>query len=170
MWIRPDKLHRTIFFFHQLFYVLKWNAQLPQLYKRKLLCCKAPKKHFVDEGISRDFPSAWRRVGKMAQYWVNFSFKSIFSPNLFVSASRAPPAQNGAASYGYPSPGMMNGYGPPPTAPPSYGYPPPGRQNGFYQVPPPVAGNMGYPYPTATAGRGFSRAPLDIYRSTFTEL
>uniref|UniRef100_A0AAQ6IN97 GRAM domain-containing protein n=1 Tax=Anabas testudineus TaxID=64144 RepID=A0AAQ6IN97_ANATE len=72
---------------------------------------------------------------------------------LATNASRAAPAQNGAASYGYPSPGMMNGYGPPSSAPPGYPYPPPPpQQNGFYQGPPPAAGNMGYPYPTAAAG------------------
>ncbi|KAM9780615.1 postacrosomal sheath WW domain-binding protein [Neosynchiropus ocellatus] len=69
---------------------------------------------------------------------------------LATNASRSP-AQNGAASYGYPAPGMMNGYGPPPPAPPGYpygAYPP--QQNGFYP-PPPAAGNMGYPYPTTAA-------------------
>nr|XP_020480597.1 postacrosomal sheath WW domain-binding protein [Monopterus albus] len=71
---------------------------------------------------------------------------------LATNASRAAPAQNGAASFGYPSPGMMNGYGPPPPAPPGYPYPPPPQENGFYQGPPPAAGNMGYPYPTPTAG------------------
>ena len=44
---------------------------------------------------------------------------------------------------------MMNGYGPPPAAPPAYPYPAPPQQNGFY---PPAAGNMGYPCPTAAAG------------------
>ncbi|XP_029945615.1 postacrosomal sheath WW domain-binding protein [Salarias fasciatus] len=68
---------------------------------------------------------------------------------LATNASRAAPAQNGAASYGYPSP-MMNGYGPSPAAPPGYPYPPP-QQNGFYQAPP-GAVNMGYPDPTAAAG------------------
>ncbi|XP_056143445.1 postacrosomal sheath WW domain-binding protein [Lampris incognitus] len=67
---------------------------------------------------------------------------------LATNASRAAPAQNETASYGYPSPGMMNGYGPSP-APQSYPYAPPPQQNGFYQGPPPAAGNMGYPYPTA---------------------
>uniref|UniRef100_A0A8C4H0J0 WBP2 N-terminal like n=1 Tax=Dicentrarchus labrax TaxID=13489 RepID=A0A8C4H0J0_DICLA len=68
---------------------------------------------------------------------------------LATNASRAAPAQNGAASYGYPSPGPMNGYGPPP---PAYPYPTPPQQNGFYQGPLPAAGNMGYPCPTAAAG------------------
>lgn len=88
---------------------------------------------------------------------------------LVVSASRAAPAQNGAASYGYPSPGMMNGYGPPPPAPPSYAYPSPAQQNGFYQGPTPAAGNMGYPYPTAAAGREFSHSKFDICMSDSTE-
>jgi len=70
---------------------------------------------------------------------------------LATNASRAAPAQNGAASYGYPSPGMMNGYGPPP-APQNYSYAPPPPQNGFYQGPPPPMANTGYPYPTAPAG------------------
>lgn len=68
-----------------------------------------------------------------------------------VSASRAAPAQNGAPSYGYPSPGVMNGYGPAPPAAHGYPYPPPTQQNGFYQGPPPAA-NMGYNYPPAAAG------------------
>uniref|UniRef100_A0A8C7Z3N6 WBP2 N-terminal like n=1 Tax=Oryzias sinensis TaxID=183150 RepID=A0A8C7Z3N6_9TELE len=55
---------------------------------------------------------------------------------LATNASQAPPAQNGAASYGYPAPGMMNGYGPSPPAPNGYPYPPPPQQNGFYQAPP----------------------------------
>uniref|UniRef100_A0A3Q0TCB9 WBP2 N-terminal like n=1 Tax=Amphilophus citrinellus TaxID=61819 RepID=A0A3Q0TCB9_AMPCI len=75
---------------------------------------------------------------------------------LATNASRAAPAQNGAAAYGYPSPGMMNGYGPPPPASQGYPYPPPPpqqQQNGFYQGPPPAAaGNMAYPYPPAAAG------------------
>lgn len=72
-----------------------------------------------------------------------------------VPASRAAPAQNGAAAYGYPSPGMMNGYGPSSPAPNGYPYPPPPQQNGFYQgpPPPPAAGNMGYP---AAAGTKFT--------------
>lgn len=72
-----------------------------------------------------------------------------------VAASRAAPAQNGATSYGYPSPSMMNGYGPPPPAPPGYAYQPPVQSNGFYPSPAPPAGNMGYPYPTAAAGKEF---------------
>lgn len=87
---------------------------------------------------------------------------SFFFLFLVVSASRAAPAQNGAASYGYPSPGMMNGYGPPPPAPPAYAYPSPAQQNGFYQGPTPAAGNMGYPYPTAAAGREFSHSVLTV--------
>uniref|UniRef100_A0A3Q2P052 WBP2 N-terminal like n=1 Tax=Fundulus heteroclitus TaxID=8078 RepID=A0A3Q2P052_FUNHE len=73
---------------------------------------------------------------------------------LATNASRAAPAQNGAPAYGYPSPGMVNGYGPPASAPNSYPYAPPPQQNGFYQGPsPPTApGNMGYPYPAAAAG------------------
>lgn len=67
---------------------------------------------------------------------------------LATNASRAPPAQNGGASFGYPSPGVMNGYGPPPV-PQNYPYESPPQQNGFYQAPP---GNMGYPYPMAAAG------------------
>ncbi|CAI5674517.1 unnamed protein product [Oreochromis niloticus] len=66
-------------------------------------------------------------------------------------ASRGAPVQNGAAAYGYPSPGMMNGYGPPPPAPQGYPYPPPPQQNGFYQGPPPAAGNMPYSYPPPAA-------------------
>ncbi|KAG7460017.1 hypothetical protein MATL_G00216750 [Megalops atlanticus] len=69
---------------------------------------------------------------------------------LATNASRAPPAQNGGASFGYPSPGAMNGYGPPP--PQSYPYAPPPQQNGFYPAPPPPQGNLGYPYPTVSAG------------------
>ncbi|AWP18549.1 putative WW domain-binding protein 2-like isoform 3 [Scophthalmus maximus] len=71
---------------------------------------------------------------------------------LATNASRAGPAQNGAASYGYPSPGMMNGYGPTPPAPHGYPYPPPPQQNGFYQGAPPAPANMGYAYPTDAAG------------------
>uniref|UniRef100_A0A3Q3EVB7 WBP2 N-terminal like n=1 Tax=Labrus bergylta TaxID=56723 RepID=A0A3Q3EVB7_9LABR len=72
---------------------------------------------------------------------------------LATNASRAPPAQNGASSFGYPSPGMMNGYGPPSQAPPAYPFPPPPpQQNGFYQGPPPAPTNMGYPSPTPAAG------------------
>ncbi|KAM6956963.1 postacrosomal sheath WW domain-binding protein [Aplochiton taeniatus] len=70
---------------------------------------------------------------------------------LATNASRAPPAHNGGASYGYPAPGMMNGYGPAPAPAPQY-YPPPPQQNGFYQGPPAPQGNIGYPYPTAAAG------------------
>ncbi|XP_067088783.1 postacrosomal sheath WW domain-binding protein [Osmerus mordax] len=70
---------------------------------------------------------------------------------LATNASRAPPAQNGGASYGYPSPGMMNGYGPA-AVPNSYPFAPPPQQNGFYQGPPAPPVNMGYPYPTAAAG------------------
>ncbi|XP_004071855.1 postacrosomal sheath WW domain-binding protein [Oryzias latipes] len=71
---------------------------------------------------------------------------------LATNASQAPPAQNGAASYGYPAPGMMNGYGPPPPAPNGYPYPPPPQQNGFYQGPPVVPGNVGYSYAPAAGG------------------
>ncbi|XP_053299695.1 postacrosomal sheath WW domain-binding protein [Pleuronectes platessa] len=71
---------------------------------------------------------------------------------LATNASRAGPAQNGAASYGYPSPGVMNGYGPAPPAQHGYPYPPPPQQNGFYQAPPAAPDNMGYTYPTAAAG------------------
>lgn len=79
--------------------------------------------------------------------------RAHFPPPINL-ASRAAPAQNGAFSYGYPSPSMMNGYGPPPVAPPSYAYPPPGQQSGFYQGPPPAAvGPMGYHNPTAPTGR-----------------
>jgi len=85
--------------------------------------------------------------------------KDFFSLSSCFAASRAAPAQNGAPSYGYPSPGVMNGYGPAPAAPNGYPYPPPPQQNGFYQgPPPPAAGNMGYPYPTAAAGTEFSHA------------
>lgn len=162
MCFRLGKLHRTILFSHQLFYVLKGNALL--------LCFKTRNNTFW----MKEFLPIFHQRGDELARWLNtgwtFPLRAFNFHHLFVSASRAPPAQNGAASYGYPSPGMMNGYGPPPTAPPSYAYPAPGRQNGFYQVQPPVAGNMGYPYPTATAGRGFSHAQLDIYRSTFTQL
>ncbi|KAK1876949.1 WW domain-binding protein 2 [Dissostichus eleginoides] len=74
---------------------------------------------------------------------------------LATNASRAAPAQNGAASFGYPSPGMMNGYGPAPPAPPApqgYTYTPSPQQNGFYQGPPPPAANMGYPMPMPATG------------------
>ncbi|KAG7505525.1 hypothetical protein JOB18_033686 [Solea senegalensis] len=72
---------------------------------------------------------------------------------LATNASRAGPPQNGVASHGYPSPGMMSGYGPPPPAPNGYAYPQAPQHNGFYQGPPPPApGNMGYPYPPAAAG------------------
>lgn len=64
---------------------------------------------------------------------------------------------------------MMNGYGPPPPAPPAYPYPQPPQQNGFYQAPPPAASNMGYPYPTAAAGTEFSHLKCDIWTSDFTE-
>lgn len=67
---------------------------------------------------------------------------------LATNASRAKPAQNGAAAYGYPSPGNM-GYGPPP---PAYPYPGPPAANGFYQPPPPTADNMAYPYPPPAPG------------------
>lgn len=70
---------------------------------------------------------------------------------LATNASRGAPVQNGAAAYGYPSPGMMNGYGPTPPAPQGYPYPPPPQQNGFYQGPPPAAGNMPYSYPPPAA-------------------
>lgn len=100
------------------------------------------------------------------------SFQSAFKRPLIsiVLASRAAPAQNGAFSYGYPSPSMMNSYGPPPAAPPSYAYPPPGQQNGFYQGPPPpaaAAGNMGYHYPTAPTGRPRHFCCWDIDRSAW---
>lgn len=78
-----------------------------------------------------------------------------FSFSCCILASRTTPAQNGAASYGYPSPGMMNGYGPPQSAPPAYPYPSP-QQNGFYPGPTPAAGNVGYPHPTAAAGTACS--------------
>ncbi|XP_077475939.1 postacrosomal sheath WW domain-binding protein [Stigmatopora argus] len=69
---------------------------------------------------------------------------------LATNASRGTPAQMGPTSdHGYPSPAMMNGYSPPPSAPQGYPYAPPPQQNGFY---PPAAGNMGYPYPTAATG------------------
>ncbi|XP_037113573.1 postacrosomal sheath WW domain-binding protein [Syngnathus acus] len=76
---------------------------------------------------------------------------------LATNASRGDPAQNGAASYhGYPSPGMMNGYGPPPPAAQGYPFAPAPQQNGFYPQPPPpppaAPGNMGYPYPAAAPG------------------
>ncbi|XP_034066126.1 postacrosomal sheath WW domain-binding protein [Gymnodraco acuticeps] len=74
---------------------------------------------------------------------------------LATNASRAAPAQNGAASFGYPSPGMTNGYGPAPPAPPApqgYTYTPSPQQNGFYQGPPPPAANMGYPMPMPATG------------------
>ncbi|XP_020782879.1 postacrosomal sheath WW domain-binding protein [Boleophthalmus pectinirostris] len=70
---------------------------------------------------------------------------------LATNASRAPPAQNGAAAYGYPSPVMMNSYGPPPPAP-AYPYPGPPQPSGYYQAPPPAAGNMAYPYPPPAPG------------------
>lgn len=47
----------------------------------------------------------------------------------------------------------MNGYGPPPAAPPGYAYQPPAQANGFYPVPAPPPGSMGYPYPAAAAGK-----------------
>ncbi|XP_018593983.1 postacrosomal sheath WW domain-binding protein [Scleropages formosus] len=70
---------------------------------------------------------------------------------LATNASRAPPAQNGGPSFGYPSPGVMNGYGPPP-GPYGYpyGYPPP--QNGFAGAPSAPQGNMGCPFPPPSAG------------------
>ncbi|CAL8273978.1 unnamed protein product [Lota lota] len=99
---------------------------------------------------------------------------------LATNASRPPAAQPGGPSFGYPSPGGVNGFTP---APPSYPYPPapqhngfyqppPPQQNGFYQPPPPQPngfyqalppqpngyyqapphGNMGYPFPTTAAG------------------
>lgn len=112
---------------------------------------------------------------KRWQHWVRpcdpgcVSFQFVFKRPLIsiVLASRAAPAQNGAFSYGYPSPSMMNSYGPPPAAPPSYPYPPPGQQNGFYQGPPPpaAAGNMGYHYPTAPTGRLLHFCCWDIDRS-----
>ncbi|XP_061829820.1 postacrosomal sheath WW domain-binding protein [Nerophis lumbriciformis] len=74
---------------------------------------------------------------------------------LATNASRGTPAHNGAPSHhGYPSPGMTNGYAPPPPAPPGYPYAPPPQQNGYYPAPPapPAAGNMGYAYPTAATG------------------
>lgn len=71
---------------------------------------------------------------------------------LASNASRAAPAQNGASAYGYPSPCVMNGYGPAPPAPPGYTYQPPAQANGFYPGPAPPPGNMGYPYPAAAAG------------------
>ncbi|XP_063079921.1 postacrosomal sheath WW domain-binding protein [Engraulis encrasicolus] len=67
---------------------------------------------------------------------------------LATNASRAPPAQNGGASFGYPSPGGMNGYGPPPM-PMGYPYAPPPQQNGFHPGAAPPPANMGYPYPAA---------------------
>lgn len=74
-----------------------------------------------------------------------------------VAASRAAPAQNGASSYGYPSPCVMNGYGPAPPAPPGYVYQPPAQANGFYPGPAPPPGNMGYPYPAAAAGKELTK-------------
>ncbi|XP_030649571.1 postacrosomal sheath WW domain-binding protein [Chanos chanos] len=76
---------------------------------------------------------------------------------LATNASRAPPAQNGGASFGYPSPGAINGYGPAPM-PQAYPYAPPPQQNGFYPGPtaPPT---MGYPYPTAAAPGMYPSAP-----------
>lgn len=81
-----------------------------------------------------------------------------------VAASRAAPAQNGASSYGYPSPSAMNGYGPPPPAPPGYAYQPPAQANGFYPGPAPPPGNMGYPYPAAAAGKEWT------YTTVFSRL
>nr|XP_015800780.2 postacrosomal sheath WW domain-binding protein [Nothobranchius furzeri] len=80
---------------------------------------------------------------------------------LASNASRSTPAQNGAPSYGYPSPMMVNGYGPPPPAPNGYPYPPPPQQNGFYQGSAPPAGNMGYPYPPPPAAAGMYPSGLD---------
>lgn len=120
-----------------------------------------------------------KKLSLFSLCWKGFFF---FPPiNL---ASRAAPAQNGAFSYGYPSPSMMNSYGPPPAAPPpSYPYPPPpGQQNGFFQGPPPpppaaAAGNMGYHNPTAPMGRtcdcfgcGFFGSLLMQVLTSFTTL
>ncbi|XP_028843094.1 postacrosomal sheath WW domain-binding protein [Denticeps clupeoides] len=65
---------------------------------------------------------------------------------LATNASRGPPAQNGGMSFGYPSPGAMNGYGSPPVSQ-WYPYAPPHPT--FYQGPAPPPENMGYPPPTA---------------------
>lgn len=74
-----------------------------------------------------------------------------------AAASRAAPAQNGASAYGYPSPCVMNGYGPAPPAPPGYTYQPPVQANGFYPGPAAAPGNMGYPYPAAAAGKELTK-------------
>lgn len=98
--------------------------------------------------VTKAFPS---NTVKVYICYTCYSFSPVCILGLtlnFVLASRAPPAQNGGASFGYPSPGVMNGYGPPPV-PQNYPYESPPQQNGFYQAPP---GNMGYPYPMAAAG------------------
>ncbi|MFT7804008.1 WW domain-binding protein 2-like [Arapaima gigas] len=74
--------------------------------------------------------------------------------NLFKlasNASRGQPVHSGASSFGYPSPGAMNSYGPVP-APYSYPCGQPPQSNGFFQVPPQALSTMGYPCPTAPAG------------------
>ncbi|KPP76079.1 WW domain binding protein 2-like, partial [Scleropages formosus] len=76
--------------------------------------------------------------------------------NLFKlasNASRGQPVQSGGPSFGYPSPGVMNGFGLSPT-PHNYPYGQPPQNNSFYQVPPQPPGNMGYLYPTAPPAPG----------------
>ncbi|XP_008328542.1 postacrosomal sheath WW domain-binding protein [Cynoglossus semilaevis] len=87
---------------------------------------------------------------------------------LATNASRAGPPQNGAPSYGYPSPVMMNGYGPAAPAQGGYAYPAPPQQNGFYQGPPSApapapapAPEYGYPPASAMPPAGMYPAGCD---------
>ncbi|CAL8265545.1 postacrosomal sheath WW domain-binding protein [Gadus morhua] len=72
---------------------------------------------------------------------------------LATNASRPPAAQPGGPSFGYPSPGGVNGFTP---APPGY-YPQAPQHNGFYQPPPPQ--QNGFYQPPPPQPNGFYQAP-----------
>uniref|UniRef100_A0A8C5A631 WBP2 N-terminal like n=1 Tax=Gadus morhua TaxID=8049 RepID=A0A8C5A631_GADMO len=82
------------------------------------------------------------------------SFKMSFTSGGAIElASRPPAAQPGGPSFGYPSPGGVNGFTP---APPGY-YPQAPQHNGFYQPPPPQ--QNGFYQPPPPQPNGFYQAP-----------
>ncbi|XP_033827448.1 postacrosomal sheath WW domain-binding protein [Periophthalmus magnuspinnatus] len=104
--------------------------------------------NYIKGNVLAEYGGGWEGT---AQFKMTFMSGGAidFGQYLFklaTNASRAPPAQNGAAAYGYPSPVMINSYGPP-APPPAYPYPGPPQPNGYYPAPPPAAANMAYPYP-----------------------
>ncbi|KAK7939358.1 hypothetical protein WMY93_002684 [Mugilogobius chulae] len=105
--------------------------------------------NYIKGNVSAEYGGGWEGT---AQFKMTFMSGGAidFGQYLFklaTNASRAPPVQNGAAAYGYPSPTVMMGsYGPLPPAP-AYPYPGPPQPNGYYPAPPTGVGNMAYPPP-----------------------